>query len=86
MIEYATIRELEGRTKGRIRIVKLKEEKDADVEFTCPECGFTEKKRVGWKEPFVNGGGLNQFFLLECSRCGQQSKIFKLRKEIKKKK
>jgi ssDNA-binding Zn-finger/Zn-ribbon topoisomerase 1 len=86
MIEYTTIRALEGKTKGRIRIIKLKEEKDAEVEFTCPECGFTEKRRVEWKEPFVNGSGINQFFLLECSKCGKQTKISKLRKEVKKKK
>lgn len=85
MLEYVTTRELEGRIKGRIRILKLKGEGEAEVEYTCPSCGHTEKLRKEWKEPFVNGSGINQFFLLNCGKCGFTIKLLKLRKEIKKK-
>jgi len=83
VIDYITTRNLEG--KGRIRIIKLKEEEEAEVEYICPSCRYTEKRRERWKEPFVNGSGLNQFFLLSCSKCGFTIKLSKLRKEIKKK-
>ena len=62
MLEYATNRDLTdktGKVKGKIRIVKLKEDPLALVEYTCPECGFSEKKKVEWKKPFS----------IRCSKC-----------------
>jgi predicted nucleic-acid-binding Zn-ribbon protein len=81
-IEYITTRNID---KGRIRILKLKEEKDAEVEYTCPACGYTEKRKEAWTQPFVNGSGINQYFLIACSNCNFKLKVSKLRKEIKKK-
>ena len=53
-IEYITTRTLKnslGQEKGRIRVLKLKEEPEAQVEYTCPECLHTESKKLVWKKP-----------------------------------
>ncbi|MEM5882821.1 MAG: hypothetical protein QXQ77_01095 [Candidatus Aenigmatarchaeota archaeon] len=86
-IEYITTRDLtnsKGEIKGRIRIIKLVGEEEATVEFTCPECNYSEKKREKWKEPFVFGQGLNQKFNVKCSNCNFSTQLLKLKKEIKK--
>jgi len=85
-IEFITTRELKGRSSGRIRILKLKEEADALVDYTCPECGFSERRRVPWREPLVSGSGANKKFFVQCAKCGYGIKLLKLKKEIKKKK
>lgn len=85
MIEYITTRELESKVKGKIRILKLKEDNDATIEFTCPECGFSEKRNESWGEPFVEGTGANQKFNIKCSKCEFTVKLLKLKREIKKK-
>lgn len=62
-IRYVTTRVLEnssGQSKGRIRILVLKDETDASVDYTCPECGFGEKKRQLWERPFN----------VKCGKCG----------------
>lgn len=87
-LEYITTRELgnsAGKIAGKIRIVKLREEPDADVELTCPECSNSEKRKEAWGEPFVNGSGANKKFNLQCNKCGFKIKILKLKKEAKKK-
>ena len=84
-LEYITTRGIEGKSKGLIKILKLREESDANVEYKCPECGFSEKKKEAWSEPFVKGEGKNKIFHLQCSKCKYQIKILKLKKEIKKK-
>jgi peptide subunit release factor 1 (eRF1) len=76
-LEYITTRELEnsaGQVTGRIRIVKLKEEPEANVDYTCPACGFSEKKKEVWKKPFVT----------TCGKCGYKIKVISLKAEIKK--
>ncbi|MHA1742632.1 MAG: hypothetical protein ACTSV6_00090 [Candidatus Heimdallarchaeota archaeon] len=88
-IEYITTRDLQnssGEAKGKIRILKLVEENEATVEFTCPECGSTEKRKEMWGEPFVEGSGINQKFHIKCNKCGFSVKLMKLKKEVKKKK
>lgn len=88
-IEYITTRNLEnssGEIKGKVRILKLAEEAEAAVEYTCPECGFAEKRKESWKEPFIEGGGANQKFNFNCKKCGYKMKLMKLKKEVKKKK
>jgi len=88
-LEYITTRELEnssGQTTGKIRILKLGEESDANVEITCPECSNIEKRKEAWGEPFVTGSGAGKKFTLACSKCGFKIKILKLKKEAKKKK
>jgi len=88
-LEFITTRELEdkdGAVKGRVKLMKLAEEPDALVEYTCPMCGFSEKKRVAWSEPFVTGTGANKKFCVPCGKCGFQMKFLKLKKETSKKK
>jgi len=88
-LEYITSRELEnsaGKIAGKIRILKLREESDANVELTCPECSNSEKRKESWGEPFVTGSGANKKFALACNKCGFNIKVLKLKKEAKKKK
>jgi len=88
-IEYITTRGLEnssGEVKGKVRILKLAEEAEATVEYTCPECGFSENRKEGWKEPFIEGTGTTQKFNFSCKKCGYKIKLMKLKKEVKKKK
>jgi len=88
-IEYITTRTLEnskGEPKGKVRILKLVGETNATIEFKCPECGFEGKWEEAWKEPFVEGKGINQKFNLKCKNCSFSVKLSKLKKEIKKKK
>lgn len=84
-LEYITNRALEGKNAGKVKILKVLEESDASVEYTCPECGFSEKKKESWIEPFVKGEGKNKTFCLQCKKCNFTMKILKLKKEIKKK-
>ena len=84
-LEYITTREMEGKVGGKIRIIKAKEEQQAMVDFTCPECSYNEKKRENWSEPFVEGSGANQKFNVKCVKCGFATKLLKLKKEAKKK-
>lgn len=85
-IEFITTRDVEGKVEGRVRIIKLKEEPKASVEYSCPQCGFSEKRKELWTEPLVTGSGMNKKFLIRCSKCGFEIKLLKLKKEIKKKK
>jgi len=84
-LEYVTTRELEGKAGGKIRIMKTKEELQAMIDFTCPECGKNEKRKENWAEPFVEGTGVNQKFNVKCCKCGFAVKLLKLKKEAKKK-
>jgi transcription elongation factor Elf1 len=77
MIEYVTNRLLansRGEIKGKIKILKLKEEKLAKVEYVCPECLHEEKINCEWKKPFS----------IRCSKCNFLIKVPSLRYEIKK--
>lgn len=65
--------------------MKMREEGEARVDLTCPECGASEKRKEVWTEPFVTGEGASQKFNLKCSKCGFSMKILKLKKEAKKK-
>ena len=83
---YITTRELEGKVPGKIRIMKMKEDDFAQIDFTCPECGKNEKRKENWSEPFVQGEKSKQTFLVTCSQCKTVQKFLKLKKEVKKKK
>lgn len=77
MIEYITNRTLknkDGKFTGRIKIIKLKEEELARVEYVCPECLYEEKIRKKWKRPFS----------IRCSKCNILIRVPSLRYEIKK--
>ena len=77
MLEYATNRDLmdkSGKIKGKIRIIKFKEDPFATVEYTCPNCGFHEKVKMPWKKPFS----------FHCKKCNFLIRVPSLRYEIKK--
>lgn len=82
-LEYITTRELEN--NGKIRIAKMKEDSQAMMELTCPECGSSEKRKENWSSPFVEGEGTKQKFNIKCNKCGHSFKMLKLKKEVKKK-
>ena len=85
-IGYTTTRSLEnskGEAKGRIRILKLVGEKEATVEFTCPECNSAENRKENWTEPFVEVTGASQKFNIKCGKCGFSVKMLKLKREMK---
>jgi hypothetical protein len=86
-MEYITTRELEDKSgvlKGKVRILKLQEEPEALVEYVCPMCGFSEKGKIMWAEPFVSGTGANKKFLVKCGKCAFEIKFLKLKKEAAK--
>lgn len=88
-LEYITTRDLTnsaGELRGKVRIMKTKEEEQAQLEITCPECGVTQKRKENWTEPFVNGAGAKQAFTIKCSKCKFATKLLKLKKEAMKKK
>lgn len=67
-----TQRRLEN--NGRIRVLVLKGETDAHVEYICPKCrhyGYTKKK---WKRPFS----------IKCENCGNLIRVQKMKTLIKK--
>lgn len=88
-IEFITTRELtdkSGKLKGKVRIMKLKEENKAVVDFTCPMCGQSEKREEIWAEPFVTGVKANKKMQVVCIKCGHKVVVLKLRKQIAKEK
>lgn len=75
-IRYITTRVLEnssGQNKGRIRVLVLRGETDASVEYTCPECGFNENKRQVWVRPFN----------VKCGKCSYLIRVSSMKAEIK---
>ncbi|MCD6371774.1 MAG: hypothetical protein J7L39_03595 [Candidatus Aenigmarchaeota archaeon] len=76
-LEYITNRELKnskGEVKGKVRILKFKEEEFAKAKYKCPECGYEEEKEIPFKKPFI----------FKCGKCGFKIKVISLRAEIKK--
>ena len=88
-IEFITTRNLtnkSGEFAGKIRIFKLKEEDEATVKYTCPECGHEEQKKEKWEEPFLIGTGAKKMMNVICARCGHKMTILKLKKQMAKEK
>ncbi|MEM5836727.1 MAG: hypothetical protein QW451_00145 [Candidatus Aenigmatarchaeota archaeon] len=78
-IRFITTRDLEnssGQKKGRVRVIVLKGEDIANIDFTCPECNYNQKKKEEFKMPLM----------LKCEKCGFEIELRSLREEIKKKK
>ncbi len=69
-----TLKDKAGVDKGRIKVLVPADSDTAQVDYVCPECGFSEHKQQTWARPFV----------LKCSKCGTVMKIPKLKDEIKK--
>ena len=88
-IEFITMRKLAnkaGEEKGKIRIMKLKEQPEALVDYTCPECGHAEKKKELWQEPFVIGSRANRKMTVVCAGCGKKMTVLKMKKQLAKEK
>ena len=64
---YHTLRNLEN--NGKIRILVVKGENQANVEYLCPKCGHYEYIQIEWKRPFS----------VKCSKCGFVIKVPKLK-------
>ncbi|OYT42484.1 MAG: hypothetical protein B6U78_01125 [Candidatus Aenigmarchaeota archaeon ex4484_224] len=76
-LQYITRREVpnsKGEIKGKVMIVKYKEEEFARVKYKCPECGYEGELQIPFKKPFI----------FKCEKCGFKFKIISLRAEIKK--
>lgn len=61
--KYVTNRTLvnnDGKETGRLKILVPKESDTAEVEYTCPECSFSESTTKEWKRPFS----------VKCGKCG----------------
>lgn len=87
-LEYISTRELSdssSKQKGKLRILKMREEDEAQVELMCPKCGSNEKRKEKWAEPFTTGEGAKQKFNVKCNKCDFSVKLLKLKKEVKKK-
>jgi len=79
LYKYVTNRTLKnkaGEEKGKIKVLVPNDSDTAQVEYVCPECGFSEHKEQEWKRPFV----------VKCGKCGVSMKIPKLKDEIKREK
>jgi predicted RNA-binding Zn-ribbon protein involved in translation (DUF1610 family) len=73
---YHTWRDLsnkKGAYTGKVRILVIKGESNARVEYKCPECVFDGYIEAEWFKPFS----------FKCEKCGNMVKILKLREEFK---
>ena len=64
---YHTLRNLDN--NGKIRILVVKGDTQAHVEYICPKCGYYEHIQQEWKRPFS----------VKCSKCGFIIKVSKLK-------
>jgi len=65
-----------GQETGRIAVLVRNDSSNADVKYTCPECGFSEQTQKPWKRPFS----------VKCGKCGFLIRLPKLRDEMKREK
>jgi len=76
-IKYITTRDLKnskGDIKGKVRVLVMKNQTNALVKYTCPECLYTSKMEKEWKRPFH----------FKCEKCGFLIRVPRLKEEIKK--
>lgn len=74
---YHTRRDLsnkKGEVTGKVRILVIKGESKAQVEYKCPNCGYESYMETEWFKPFS----------FNCQKCNTVIKILKLREEFKK--
>jgi len=62
-----------GERSGKIRIIVLKKDNIAKVEYICPECGYHGYLETEWKRPFS----------FKCEKCGYRIRVPRLKDEIK---
>jgi peptide subunit release factor 1 (eRF1) len=67
-------RNSKGEYTGSIRVLALKEDNIARVEYKCPECGHEGYAEQEWKRPFA----------IKCEKCGAKLGVPKMREEFKK--
>jgi len=65
-----------GEEKGKVRVLVKADSDIAEVDYVCPECGYSEHVEPAWKRPFS----------VRCSKCGFVIKVSKLKDEIKREK
>jgi len=78
---YHTLRELEG--GGKVRALVIKGEKNAHIEYVCPQCKHEGYKVQEWKN--VSKAAMYRFET-KCDKCGLVIKVPKLKGGKKKKK
>jgi len=72
--KYHTLRALEN--NGRIRVLAVKGDEKATVEYICPKCGHYGTEEKPWSRPFS----------VKCSKCDATIKVPKLKGKKNKKK
>lgn len=73
---YHTWRDLanrKGEYKGKVRILVIKGEDKARVEYKCPECSNEGYVETAWFKPFS----------FDCQKCKKKIKILRLKDEFK---
>ncbi len=60
--------------KGKLRVMVLNGSGTAQVDYVCPECGFSAHTETEWMRPFA----------VKCSKCGFMLKLPRLKDEMKK--
>ncbi len=63
-----------GEISGKIRIIVMKSDGIARVEYICPECGHYGYLETEWKRPFS----------FKCEKCGYRIRVPRLKDEVKK--
>jgi hypothetical protein len=48
-----TLKNKSGEVKGRIKVLVREGSDTAEVDYACPECGFSEHKEQEWQRPFI---------------------------------
>ena len=66
--KYHTLRDLDN--KGKVRVLVLKKDSIAKVEYICPFCGHYGYLEKEWKRPFR----------FKCENCGRTIRVPKLKK------
>lgn len=62
-----------GQTTGKIRVLVLKNESIARVEYICPECSYYAYCEQEWKRPFS----------VKCAKCNYKISVPKMKGEAK---
>ena len=62
-----------GEMTGKVRVLVLREDEIARVEYICPECSYYGYLEKEWKRPFS----------FRCEKCNVLIRVPKLREQIK---
>ncbi|MEM5871633.1 MAG: hypothetical protein QW051_02045 [Candidatus Aenigmatarchaeota archaeon] len=65
-----------GEEKGKMRVLVLEGSETAQVDYNCPECGFSKHIETKWKRPFS----------VTCEKCKFVMRLPRLKDEIKREK